>query len=95
MHCESDIDASSCCEDEATSEDCCTNVFHQINTDKEFSVNSSFLSFSSNFIAPAKIDFYKFIEITNYDLEEIPSYFNPPLPPWKQDILVFHQTFLI
>jgi len=94
MHCESDAASDSCCEEETHSGDCCTNVFHQIKTDKEFSVNYVAINFIPNLVSSG-IDFYKFLEIEPYFSEEIPSYFSPPLPPWKQDILIFHQTFLI
>lgn len=73
--------------------DCCVDVYHQVETDSEYSGSSFDISFDKNFVA-AFVSVFILLTNETYLTEKdgFPEYFPPPL---EKDIPVLYQTFLI
>lgn len=95
MSCEPSATDMSCENESENTEvaDCCTNVYHQIETDADYSGSHFQVDFNTSFLV-AELFNFSFQQDTLYSSESV-SYSEYLPPPLEKDIPVLFQTFLI
>ncbi len=87
-----EVEADDACENNPAEDDCCSDTYFQIQTDKEFSGKSSYASLEIQLFVTSEAPFL--IESVSFLKEQYHFVFYTP-PDRSSDTLALYQTYLI